>query len=345
MKFSLLLAAIPCLALVLSACGKKHTVESPTPGETATPVVVELAQVASSCEPLFEPSPGTVRPYRQAEVSSKLTGRILRMLAVPGAKAREGDLLAEIDAGELHASLDRARAEQDQAKLDFDRAAELLPDNSIARADYEQAQARYRSTAASSKEVERSLENAEVRAPFTGTITRKDMDPGDLALPGKPLFVIEDSSPLRLETHVAESRAGTLKTGDKLRVTVDSPGLDLEGTIAEISPAADPASRTFLVRIDLPRHDLLRSGQFGHALIPLENRRSPDVPQSAVIVRGQMETAFVLLEGKARMRIVRTGRREGDRIEIVSGLDPGEMLIVSPGPTLRDGDPVRTPAR
>lgn len=344
MKSSRLITAIPCFALVLSACGK-HDPKSHTPEETAEPLVLEVTQLASSGQPLFESSPGTVRPYRQAEVSSKLTGRVLQMLAVPGGPAKEGDLLAVIEAGDLRAAVDRVRAERDQAKLDYDRATELLPNNSISRADHEQARARYQSAAAATEEVASALENAEVRAPFTGTITRKDMDPGDLAMPGKPLFVIEDTDPLRLETHVAESLAAALKTGDKLRVIIDSPGLDLEGVVAEVPPAADPGSRTFLVKIDLPRNDQLRSGQFGHALLPAGKSRSLDVPESAVIVRGQMEIAFVLDDGKARMRIVRTGRRDGGRIEVVSGLIPGESLIVSPGLTLRDGDPVQTSAK
>ncbi len=343
MKSSRLIAVIPCLALAFPACGK-HDPKSPHPAESAAPVVLEAVPLSWSEQALFEPSPGTVRPYRQAEVSSKLTGRLLTMLAVPGLRVKEGDLLASIEAGELRAALDRARTERDQAKLDYDRATELLPNNSISQADHEQARSRYQSAAAATEEVARALENAEVRAPFTGTITRKDMDPGDLAIPGKPLFAIEDSDPLRLETHIAESLAATLKTGDKIRVTIDSPGLDLEGVVAEIPPAADPGSRTFLVKIDLPQHDSLRSGQFGHALLAGENRRSLEVPESAVILRGQMEIAFVLDDGKAHMRLVRSGRRDGGRIEIVSGLVPGEKLIISPGPNLRDGDPVQTPS-
>lgn len=332
---------IPSLALVWASCGR-HGPESSNHIAAERPAVtMACAPVVWRERPLYEPSVGTVRPYRQADVSAKLTGRILQMLAVPGRRVKEGDLLAEIDAGELRASVERARATRDQAKRDFDRTASLLPGHAISQSEFEQAQARLRSAAASTDEAERMLANAEVRAPFAGTVTRKDMDTGDLAMPGKPLFAMEDSARLRLESHVAEALAGAMKTGDKIRVTVDAAGVDLEGVVAEISPSADAGSRTFLVKIDLPSHDLLRAGQFGRAHIPRGRHRTLDVPDSSVIVRGQMEIAFVLEQGKARMRLVRTGTRDGGRVEILSGLEAGETLLLAPGAGLREGDPVQ----
>ena len=254
-------------------------------------------------------------------------------------------MLAEIDAAELRAALAQATAARDQAKRDFDRVSALLPKNAISRSEYEQAQARYEGAKAATDEAEHALSNAEVRAPFTGMITRKDMDPGDLAMPGKPLFAMEDFSRLRLETHVAESLAGTLKTGDKIRITVDTAGVDTEGVVSEISPSADVGSRTFLVKIDLPADPALRAGQFGRAHIPRGQHRALEAPESAVTRRGQMEIAFVVKDGTARMRLVRTGAHEGGRVEILSGLEPGELLVVAPDAGLRDGDPVTSTIR
>lgn len=283
---------------------------------------------------------GTVQPYRRADVSAKVTGRVLVMLAVPGKRAEEGELLAEIDAAELRAAVAQAVAARDQAKRDFERVAALLPKNAISRSEFEQAQARYLGAVAATDEAEHALANAEVRAPFSGMITRKDMDPGDLAMPGKPLFAMEDFSRLRLETHVAEALTGTMKTGDKIRITVDTAGVDTEGVISEISPAADVGSRTFLVKIDLPADPALRAGQFGRAHIPRGTHRALEVPESAVTLRGQMEIAFVVKDGKASMRLVRSGRHDGGRLEILSGLEPGDWLVEAPSPRLRDGDPV-----
>ena len=344
MKAGSLVVLVSSIGLTLVSCGKRKP-DSPPATATGPVRVLETVVVAWTERPLFEPSVGTVRPHRRAEISAKLTGRVLQMLAVPGQRAKEGDLLAEIDAGELRASVERVRAARDQAKRDFERTSALLPKNAISQSEYEQAKSRYEGALASTDEAERALANAEVRAPFTGMITRKDMDPGDLAMPGKPLLAMEDSSRLRLETHVAESLAGAMKTGDKIRVTVDAAGLDLEGVVVEIAPSADAGSHTFLVKIDLPPDASLRVGQFGRAHIPRGSSRTLDVPESAILTRGQMEVAFVLDREKARMRLVRGGRRDRGRVEILSGLEAGDVLLVSPGAGLREGDPVKAAVR
>lgn len=344
MDSKLPLALVSALGFMLASCGK-HQTTSPDPASQKPPLEVKTVEVAWSEVPLFEASMGAVQPYRRADVSAKVTGRVLTMLAVPGKRAEEGELLAEIDAAELRSAVAQAVAARDQAKRDFERVSALLPKNAISRSEFEQAQARYEGAKAATDEAEHALANAEVRAPFTGMITRKNMDPGDLAMPGKPLFSMEDFSRLRLETHVAESLSGTLKTGDKIRITVETAGVDTEGVVSEISPSADVGSRTFLVKIDLPPDPKLRAGQFGRAHIPRGTHRTLNVPESAVTQRGQMEIAFVVKDGKAHMRLVRTGRLDGGRLEILSGLEPGELLVVAPDAGLRDGDPVTSSIR
>ena len=333
------LALVLALSFTLASCGKPKEKAS-AEASHGPPVAVKTVAVAWSEVPLFEVSMGAVQPFRRADVSAKVTGRVLTMLAVPGKRAEAGELLAEIDAAELRSALAQATAVRDQANRDFERVAALLPKNAISRAEYEQAQARYTGSVAATEEAAHALSNAEVRAPFSGMITRKDMDPGDLAMPGKPLFAMEDFSRLRLETHVAESLAGTLKTGDKLRITVETAAVDTAGVVSEISPSADVGSRTFFMKIDLPADPKLRAGQFGRAHIPRGTHKALVVSESAVTQRGQMEIAFVVKDGKASMRLVRSGRLDGGQLEILSGLEPGEWLVVAPGAGLRDGDPV-----
>jgi multidrug efflux pump subunit AcrA (membrane-fusion protein) len=116
---------------------------------------------------------------------------------------------------------------------------------------------------------------------------------------------------------------------------------DLEGVVSEIAPAADPGSRTFLVKLDLPSTPSLRAGQFGRVAIPVGGTSALLTPASAVVVRGQMELVFVVSEGHARLRIVKTGRRIGDDVELVSGVDAGESLVVDNPSRLVDGQPLR----
>jgi RND family efflux transporter MFP subunit len=115
---------------------------------------------------------------------------------------------------------------------------------------------------------------------------------------------------------------------------------EIEGVVAEMSPTADPNSRTYLVKLDLPGATGLRSGQFGHVVVPVGEVSAIRVPAAAVIQRGQMEIVFVVVNGYAQLRLVKTGKRVGDEMELVSGLNSGESIVTEGAPALADGQPV-----
>jgi len=164
-------------------------------------------------------------------------------------------------------------------------------------------------------------------APFNGVITRKLADVGDLAAPGKPLLQMENPDTLRLEADVPEALIGNVKLGDKLAVRIAAVASEIEGTVAEMSPAADPNSRTYLVKLDLPGATGLRSGQFGRVAVP--------VGAASAISRSRFRRdsawadgiGFVVANGHAQLRLVKTGSRIGDEIELVSGLNSGEQVV------------------
>jgi RND family efflux transporter MFP subunit len=179
-----------------------------------------------------------------------------------------------------------------------------------------------------------------VTAPFAGVITRKHADVGDLATPGKPLLDMEDSRALRLEADVPEAVVGKLALGDKLPVRIAALETELEGVISEIAPAADPGSRTFLVKLDLPAQPGLRAGQFGRVAMPVGETAALRVPVSALVQRGQMEIVFVVSGNQAQLRLVKTGKRIGSEVELVSGVEAGEKVVVEAAAGLMDGQPL-----
>lgn len=328
--------------LLASSCKPRHAPEGsgtlPLP-----PIAVETSVVKSEDLPVYDEVVGTVRPHLEAQVAAKVTGRIVEMLAVPGMKAKKGTLLAQIEVEELKAALERALASKENAGRDLDRYRQLLSTGAATQAEFDGVQTAQLMAAATVKETEVMIANASVEAPFDGTVTRKFLDTGDLASPGRPLFGIEDSSLLRLEIHVAESLANKVNLGDIFRVRVDGAAADLEGKVGEISPAADPGSRTFLVKLDLDKNQALRAGQFGRAYMPRAQRKALRVPAEAIIQRGQMDYVFVADDGFARLRIVRTLDGSGQvaakeiRREILAGIEDGETIVLSPPPDLRDG--------
>jgi membrane fusion protein (multidrug efflux system) len=334
----LLAAAVASGVLVLPGCGAKP---HPAPADSLPAAAVRAQTIESRQRIATEEVVGTVRARLRAVIEAKVSGKIDRMIVVPGQKVRPGALLASIEAHEIQARLEQAVAVRRQAESDLKRAASLLEQNILPQSDYDAAQSKFRVADAGVREAETLLGYTRVEAPFDGVITRKLADVGDLAAPGKPLLELEDSRTLRFEADVPEAVVGRLALGDRLPVHLAAMPAPVEGVVSEIAPATDPGSRTFLVKLDLPASSGLRAGQFGRVAVPVGGTSALRVPASAVVVRGQMELVFVVSDGKASLRIVKTGKRFGDDVELVSGVDAGESVVVENASTLVDGQPLQ----
>jgi RND family efflux transporter MFP subunit len=228
---------------------------------------------------------------------------------------------------------------REQAERELIRQTGLLKQNAVSQQEFDAVQSRQRVAAAAVIEAETMLGHARINAPLAGLVTRKLADVGDLAVPGKPLLELEDPTALRLEADVPEALIDRVELGARFALRV-STNL-LEGVSSEIAPAANPNSRTFLVKFDLPPAPGLRVGQFGRVLIPVGEAAALRVPASAVVQRGQMELLFVAVNQQAQLRLVKTGKRLGSEVEVLSGLSAGEQVVVEGAAELIDGQPVR----
>ncbi len=321
--------------LLLAACGRHEPPPAAAPALQTATVQTQPAVVESHAA--TEEVVGTVRSKQRAVVEAKVSGRVLEYTATPGTRVQRGDLLARLDVQEIQARVDQARALFDQARRDFDRQKQLISSNATTRQEYEAAEARVKVATAGLSEAETMLGYASVSAPFDGVVTRKLADVGDLAMPGKPLLEIESPTALRFEADLPEAILDRVQLGAKLPVRLSKV---VEGTVSEISPVADPVSRTFLVKLDLPPVDGLRTGQFGRVSVPVAETQLLLVPRAAVLKRGQMELVFVARDGRAVLRLVKTGKGLDGRVEILSGLEAGEAVIVSDTTRLIDDQPV-----
>jgi len=284
---------------------------------------------------------GTVRAKQRTVLEAKMSGRIEQVLAVPGQSLQQGDLLLRLDAREIQARLDQAIAQRQQTEGDLARYTTLVGQDAVTRQEFDAAQARQRIARAAVTEAETLLGYARVTAPFAGVLTRKLVDVGDLAAPGRPLMEMEDPTTFRLEADVGEGLIDRLHTGQQLAVTIAALQEPLAGVVTEIAPAADPSTRTFAIKIDLPSVPGLRGGAFGRAAVPVGENRVLRVPAEAVVQRGQLECLFVEVDGKARLRLVRTGRRIGAEIEILAGVTAGDRVIASEVARIQEGQSVQ----
>jgi membrane fusion protein, multidrug efflux system len=313
---------------------RKQSASRPQP----QPVPVRVQIIEAKPHIAAEDVVGTVRPKLHSVIEAKVSGRIGKMLVTPGQQVKAGELLAELDVREIQAKLDQAFAVRQQAENDLKRSESLRSRQVITPAEFEAVQSRHEVAVAAATEAETMLGYAKITAPFDGVVIRKLADVGDLAAPGKPLIELEDPRVLQFEAAVPEALIDKVKLGARFPVHVLSNELD--GIVSEIAPSADSNSRTFLVKLDFPSSVDLRAGQFGRVAIPVSETKVLRAPATAVVQRGQMELVFVVVNKHAQLRLVKTGRRFGDQIELLSGVSPGEQVVTENAASLVDGQPV-----
>lgn len=330
------LTILPLFLLV--ACGREEATPPLIPALPGHTVKVEAARLESHVA--TEEVVGTVRSKLRAMVEAKVTGRVLEYLAIPGGMVKSGDLLARLEVQEIQAKVDQAKAVLDQAQRDFERQKQLITSKATTVEDYDAANARVKVATAGLSEAETMMSYARVTAPFDGVVTRKLADVGDLAMPGKPLLEVEAPTALRFEADLPEAILDRIKMGAKMTVKIASVANPLEATVSEIAPVADPVSRTFQVKLDLLTTEGLRTGQFGRVSVPVAEVKLLLVPKDSVMKRGQMELVFVVKDGRAALRLVKTGKLVAGRVEILSGLEEGELVVTREVEKLADGQPL-----
>ena len=352
----LALAAVAAAAAL--ACHGTPEREAPVAAEpiAARTVAAEAAAVAAGGG-----ATGTVEPMRRATPATLLMGRIESIHRREGDRVRKGDLLAVVDArdasarkAQAEAALAAARAAETNARAMRERIERLAARQAASRKNVEDAVLGHEAALAQVRAAEEGVAaasvytgDARVVAPFDGVVTERRAEVGDMASPGAPLFVVEDLSRVKVEATVAESVAAELKPGTPVEVDF-AAGAARAATIDEILPAADPRSRTFVVRVLLDNADgSLRSGSF--ARLRLAGTEGPGaaaaVPEEALLRRGPLTGVFVAIDGFARLRWITVGRTRGGTVEVLTGLSAGER-VVSPIPAnLEDGGRLAEAAR
>jgi RND family efflux transporter MFP subunit len=342
----------------LSSCSTEQSVNAQSP-ETVRHVPVVAVQ-DTDVPDLLEAA-GTVRAAQTSDLASQLMGNIVEIRAREGDRVQRGQVLAVIDDSQPRAAVDRATAAgvgaQQQlvaansdlvlAESTLKRYQNLYDRKSLSPQEFDEVKARQQATLArrdmaqagqaqaqaALKQAKTSLDYTRIRAPFDGVVTEKKADSGTLASPGMPIFTVEDVRRYRLEVAVNESDLRYVRTGGQVAVAIDAlDNAELKGKVVQIIPAADPASRAFLVKIDLPTDPRLRSGLFGRARFSRGERQALLIPRTAVVERGQLQGVFVLDQNKiASLRYVTLGKSSGSEIEVLTGLQGGEWLVAKPG--------------
>lgn len=300
---------------------------------------------------------GIVQPARQASVSSRVTGPIVAVHVDAGSVVAEGDILVEIQpqtsegkVSQAEGALAQARAALALAERNLKRYEALHVDRAVSDLELDMVRMQHDQARGAVAQAEGAVQaaaavagDASVLAPFAARVVERPVEVGDLAAPGRPLVVLESKHGHRIWLTVRAADISRVAEGQELEVEIDArPDLGvLTGRVEEIVPSADPATQTFTVKVSLP--DVrVQSGLSGEARLPGDATERLVVPVSAVHRRGGLELVVVRGEdGRARTRAVTTGGGlSGDRVEILSGLDGSESVVLDAPAPVADGTPV-----
>jgi RND family efflux transporter MFP subunit len=351
----LVLAAV---VISFSACSNERRIEAAA-AETVSNVQVVVAQ--KTIVPDWLEAVGTVRAAQTSQLASQVMGNIVAVQVREGERVESGQVLVMIDdarsraaaeqatAAELAAQKDVSAAESELAlaQTTLKRYQQLYEKQSVSPQEFDEIKTREQSAEARRDMARAGLAQANaaltqartalgytrIQAPFGGVVTERKADPGTLASPGMPILTLEDTRNYRLEVTVDESDLHLVHLGQSTPANIEALGsTEITGKVAQIVPAADPGSRSFLVKIELPKDSHLRSGLFGRAQFPRGQRSALLIPRAAVVERGQLQGVYVLdSEQIAGMHYVTLGRTSGQQIEVLSGLEGGEKIIAAPG--------------
>ncbi|MFC1836664.1 efflux RND transporter periplasmic adaptor subunit [Thermodesulfobacteriota bacterium] len=285
---------------------------------------------------------GTVVSKETAHVSARARGDVVEISADAGDAVKEDQVLLRIDSDELaervaqaKAALAGAQADLIKAKNDYDRFKVLYEKESIAKKQFDDAVAAHEMAKAAERRAEAVLEEAttmlsygEVTSPFAGVVAQRFVNVGDHVTAGKPLFTIYMPGTAELVASAGEQYAPYLKTGTPVELRIKSLGLEQKSTIREVVPQRDAKSRTITIKAPLEPAPNLGPGLYGTLTFAAASGKRIMIPAKAVKSVGQLETVLVKVNGAVKDRYVKTGRRTDDKIEVLSGLNPGDEVVV-----------------
>jgi RND family efflux transporter MFP subunit len=294
-------------------------------------------------KPIVESIPAGIKAREATLLSSQILARIKNIHVRAGDNVQKGQLLVTLESEGLKAQLaqsiamvDASKAMLTEAKANFERAQTLKEKGLVSQSELDVAVTKFRRYGSelvaanqSKQAAQTALEYSKITSPFSGVVVERSAEPGNIASPGQLLLSLYDPLTLQIEADVRESLATQLDIGRKITVKVESVGKEINAIIVEIVPAADPNARSFLVKAGIEFDPSLRPGMFARMLIEDGTKEVLSVPVDYVKSFGQLDMVWLLKDGNLSRRFVRLGKSELNQVEIVSGLNSGDILALS----------------
>jgi RND family efflux transporter MFP subunit len=347
--------ALLALSLVLVACHRPEEASSGAAAEAATaPLHVQTATVAEQPMPEYLTLTGSLRADEQSDIAAEASGRVLQALVERGQAVKAGQVIATLDARSATLSATAAQAQAhlaqsqlEQAQRECERVKHLLDTGAISQADFDRQTSQctaqqWSATAAEAQQqsATKLLGDTRIRAPFDGIIGERMINVGQHVEPSTRVASIYRPDPLRLQVTIPEANLASVHEGVPVTFSVAAFGDEaFTGTIKYISPNVREASRDLIAEATVPNPDgRLKAGMFAVAKLQLSEQKKAVVSSKALARDDTAARLFVVgSDQRVQERLVRLGETKGDLVAVLSGVRPGETVVLQPGPDVRDG--------
>jgi len=353
MKKYIYVLTLTATAFFVTSCGsedKKAVVDN------SPAIVVKTRQVDTNGNSPFLSLSGKIQASNSADLSTRMMSYVNKVHVNVGDKVSKGQLLVSINNADLqakraqvNAGITEAKAAFNNALKDYNRFKNLFSENSASQkemddmtANFEMAKARLESANQMKNEVNAQFTYSNITAPFSGTVTSKNVEAGNMANPGVPLISIETPGNFEVMAMVPETEISEIKTGTTVDVLVKSISQTIKGKVTEVSTSAKNTGGQYLVKIILDKTEAnILSGMFTTVQFPVERKSKSElvlVPSESIITNGQLTGLYTVSQSNtAMLRWLRLGRTYGDQVEVLAGLNAGEIYIVSAEGKLYNG--------
>lgn len=330
------------MSFMFSSCGKGDG-EPKQQTEQKLPIVKVMSMQASTFKDNFKVI-GTIKPFAEAKVSSEEGGLLVSLNKDKGSPVGKGEVIARLKKDVEYATYDQVEAQVNLAKINYEKQKQLWEENATTELQYLTAEWQYKSAERQLEVLKMHLKTAYIRSPIGGVVSEKFTNKGEMTAPGSPIVQIIDISSVKISAGVPELYLPKIKKGQSVNVTVDVlPGVDFEGKINYIAPALTGTSRTIEIEIVINNKSrVLKPGMSANIEISEYSQENAIVlDQNLIIDYGEEQYVFVLDGDIAKKRVIKLDGREGNQVNVVSGLSAGEMLIYDGFNALKDGDKVQ----
>lgn len=351
-------AAVTLLTLVTFsqafACKKPEAATQLTSAKAdAPPIKAQVASVEQVPMPEHLILTGTLKASQESEVAADAAGKVTATFVERGQRVKVGDTLAILDArgasisaSAANAQSQLARAQLEQAQRECDRVKSLKDTGAISQAEYDRVTSQCQTTqwsaaaaAAQQQNAQKIVGDSVIRAPFTGVVGERSVNVGQYVQASTKVVSLYTADPLRLELTVPEANVGGIQPEQTVVFTVSAYGDEkFTGKVKFISPNVRPTTRDLVIEAFCPNADLkLKPGMFAVARLETSEKPSLAVPSNALVKQAEVTRAFAVVNKRVEERIIQTGSERDGKTAVIVGLKPGESVVVSPGPDVRDG--------